>query len=116
MDTLQRFFPGDVCYAQYDQDKLWYEARVLESDGGRGATVEFTEDGNRQKCSGEQLKSKLKEEKKEEKKATAAELMAKDVDQLDFDMGLDGVLDAVAAIDVTDVAKLETKPEEDGGN
>ena len=107
MDTLQRFFPGDVCYARYEEDGLWYEARVLESDGGRGATVVFSDYGNTQKCSGEQLKSKLKEEKKTPEKETAADLMAKDVDQLDFDMGLDGVLDAVAAIDVTDVAKLE---------
>ena len=98
---LQRFFPGDFCYAIFADDGLWYEARVLKSDGKRGATVEFIGYGNVQECQGDQLKSKLKEEGGSKSSEPSLQHTSA---ALDFEFGLDGVLDAVEAIDLTDVA------------
>ena len=58
-----------------------------------------------QECTAEQLKSKLREKTETiDDAARAKQLAEKPLGDLDFNFGLDGVMDAVEAIDLTNVA------------
>jgi hypothetical protein len=56
-----RFCVGDLVYAEFEEDQLWYLARVLAVDGCGGARVEFVEYGGEAQCGPEQLELRVAE-------------------------------------------------------
>ncbi len=60
-----RFRRGEIVYAEFAEDKLWYLAKVLECDG-EWTTVEYVEYGGTAVCSADQVMPRIPGEDSED--------------------------------------------------